>query len=84
MHYVESGNKNNTLMLFVHGFPEFWFTWRYQMEEFSKDYYVIAIDQRGFGETDKPIGVSQYYIDNMVEDLRQLVAQLGENSISIH
>lgn len=65
-------------MLFVHGFPEFWYSWRYQLKEFSKDYYVIAIDQRGYNESDKPSGVSEYHIDKMVGDIRQFVKQLGK------
>ena len=38
IHYVEKGDPSKPLMLFVHGFPEFWYSWRYQITEFSKDY----------------------------------------------
>jgi epoxide hydrolase 4 len=62
----------------VHGFPDFWFGWRHQLNEFSKDFYVVAIDQRGFGESDKPQKLSDYNVDEMVEDLRQLVRKLGK------
>jgi pimeloyl-ACP methyl ester carboxylesterase len=82
IHYVEKGDKSKPLMLFVHGFPEFWYSWRYQLKEFSKDYYVIAIDQRGYAESDKPQNVSDYHIDCMVGDIRQFVKQLGESSNS--
>ena len=40
MHYVESGDRSNPLMIFVHGFPAFWFSWRHQMDYFSKDYWL--------------------------------------------
>ena len=79
IHYVAKGDPKNPLILFVHGFPEFWFSWRYQLNEFSKDYYCVAIDQRGYGESDKPKSVSSYDIDNMVGDIRQFVKQLGES-----
>lgn len=38
IHYVHAGNPQNPLMLFVHGFPEFWYSWRHQLREFQKDY----------------------------------------------
>jgi epoxide hydrolase 4 len=81
LHYVEAGAKNadkKPLMLFVHGFPEFWYSWRHQLKEFSKDYHCIAIDQRGYAESDKPSRINDYHIDKMVEDIHQFVKQLGE------
>lgn len=66
-------------MLMVHGFPDFWFGWREQLKEFSKDYFAVAIDQRGFGESDKPQQLSDYNVDEMVEDIHQLVKKLGRD-----
>lgn len=60
LHYVESGNSEKQLMLLVHGFPECWFSWRYQMEEFSKQYHVVAVSMRGYGDSDKPEGEFYY------------------------
>ena len=40
MHYVEKGDRSNPLMIFVHGFPAFWFSWRHQLDYFSKDYWL--------------------------------------------
>lgn len=79
IHYVEKGaSKTKPLLLFVHGFPEFWYSWRYQLEEFSKDYHCVAIDQRGYGSSEKPTSISDYHIDKMVADIHQFVKQLGE------
>ena len=39
VHYVEKGDRSKPLMIFVHGFPEFWFSWRFQLEHFSKNYW---------------------------------------------
>ena len=39
IHYVEKGDSNKPLMLFLHGYPEFWFCWRHQLEHFSKNYW---------------------------------------------
>ena len=42
------------LMLLVHGFPELWYSWRWQLEAFKDDYEVVAFDLRGYGQTEKP------------------------------
>lgn len=41
-------------MLMVHGFPEHWYSWRYQLEAFKDEYEVVSFDLRGYGLTDKP------------------------------
>ncbi|XP_013185844.1 epoxide hydrolase 1 [Amyelois transitella] len=84
LHYVESGDPSKPLMLFLHGFPEFWYSWRHQILEFQKDYWCIAVDMRGYGDSERPEAVSAYKIDVLVEDVRDLVRQLGrENFILV-
>lgn len=78
LHYVTSGEqKNQKLILFVHGFPEFWYEWENQLLEFGRDYFAVAPDLRGFNLSSKPTEVKQYRAQHIVEDLRQLVAHLG-------
>ncbi|CAB3368165.1 Hypothetical predicted protein [Cloeon dipterum] len=76
LHYVEKGDKSKELMLFVHGFPEFWYSWRNQIKEFSKDYWVVAVDLRGYGDSEKPRGLAAYKLNTLVDDLRQLILAL--------
>ncbi|XP_065090945.1 epoxide hydrolase 1-like [Ochlerotatus camptorhynchus] len=83
LHYVENGDPSKPLMIFVHGFPEFWFSWRYQLKEFSKDYWVIAVDMRGYGESDKPKDLSAYQVSNMVQDIKELVIALGRKKFTL-
>nr|CAD7414994.1 unnamed protein product [Timema cristinae] len=78
-HYVQKGDVTKPLMVFVHGFPEFWYSWRYQLQEFYKDYWVVALDMRGYGDSDKPEGVNSYDIKYLVEDIAQFVKELGED-----
>uniref|UniRef100_A0A182N2Y7 Apyrase n=1 Tax=Anopheles dirus TaxID=7168 RepID=A0A182N2Y7_9DIPT len=78
IHYVENGDHSKPLMVLVHGFPEFWFSWRHQLKEFSKDYWVVALDMRGYGDTEKPQYRYAYRMDNMTEDIRCLVRALGK------
>jgi pimeloyl-ACP methyl ester carboxylesterase len=68
------------LMLFVHGFPEFWYAWKSQLEEFGKDYRAVAFDLRGHNLSDKPEGVAAYRHKPLLEDLRQLIEYLRAGS----
>jgi epoxide hydrolase 4 len=64
-------------MLMLHGFPEFWYSWRHQISEFSQDYKVVAVDLRGYNESDKPIERNAYQISILVEDIRGVIEALG-------
>jgi hypothetical protein len=48
-HYVVKGDKSKPFMLFLHGFPEFWYSCSHQIKEVSKDYWAVAIELRGYG-----------------------------------
>jgi len=79
IHYVEAGDKRNQLMLCLHGFPEFWFSWRHQLKEFASTHWVVAVDLRGYGRSEKPSGRSSYHYDLLVEDVRQIITLLGKD-----
>lgn len=80
LHYVSCGAPTQPLMLFVHGFPEFWYAWHNQLHEFSRGYHAVAVDLRGFNLSDKPADVKVYRVKYQVEDLRQLIGALGHQS----
>ena len=48
LHYVEKGDRNKPLLVLVHGFPAFWYCWHYQIKDLAKDYWVVAVDLRGY------------------------------------
>lgn len=75
-----SGKK---LMLLVHGFPELWYSWRWQLEAFKEDYEVVAFDLRGYGQTEKPKGKDNYRIDRLADDIASLVNALGHESCTL-
>ncbi|XP_062559620.1 epoxide hydrolase 4-like [Armigeres subalbatus] len=81
LHYVEDGNPEKPLMLFLHGFPEFWFSWRHQMKEFSRDYRVVALDLRGYGRSSAPNDRAAYKLDLLVEDVRSFVVMMGYEKV---
>ena len=75
LHYVTAGR--GPLIVFVHGFPEFWYEWRRQLVEFGRDHQAVAPDMRGYNLSGKPADLAQYRVPNMVEDLRTLAVHLG-------
>jgi len=83
LHYVESGDKDRPLMVFVHGFPEFWYSWRHQIKHFQKDYHVIALDMRGYNDSSKPSGIENYYIPILVNDIKNLVESVGKKTLTL-
>lgn len=82
-HYVEAGSKERPLILLLHGFPDCWLSWREQIPCLSEHYRVVAIDLKGFGDSDKPATRRSYKIQLLVEELRQFVLALGVNTCSI-
>ncbi|XP_006728906.1 epoxide hydrolase 4 [Mirounga angustirostris] len=76
-HYVAAGERGKPLMLLLHGFPEFWYSWRHQLREFKSEYRVVALDLRGYGETDAPIHRENYKLDCLITDIKDILDSLG-------
>jgi len=75
LHYVTAGKGK--LIVFLHGFPEFWYEWKNQLAEFGRDYQAVAPDMRGYNLSSKPADVEQYRMKFLVEDIRALAEHLG-------
>jgi len=75
IHYASLGEGPVVVML--HGFPDFWYTWRDQMEALAPQFKVVAVDLRGYNRSDKPTGVEQYAMPLLVGDVAAVVRHLG-------
>jgi pimeloyl-ACP methyl ester carboxylesterase len=73
IHYVTIGSDKKPLMVFVHGFPDFWYSWRNQIQVFSADYQVVALDLRGYDLSDRPDGVENYKTPVLLRDIRAVI-----------
>ena len=71
IHYASLGQ--GPLVVMIHGFPDFWYTWRHQMAALSQRFQVVAIDQRGYNLSDKPKGVENYDMRLLVTDVAAVV-----------
>jgi pimeloyl-ACP methyl ester carboxylesterase len=82
MHYVEQGA--GPLVVLCHGFPESWYSYRHQIPALAEaGFRVVAPDQRGYGQTDKPEPIEAYHILNLAGDIVGLVNSLGADSAVI-
>jgi pimeloyl-ACP methyl ester carboxylesterase len=78
LHYARAGT--GPLIVFLHGFPEFWYEWKNQLAEFSRDHTVVAPDMRGYNLSAKPAELSAYEMPALVEDVRALTTGLMKSS----
>jgi pimeloyl-ACP methyl ester carboxylesterase len=74
LHYVEQGK--GPLILFLHGFPEFWYSWKDLLADFGRDHHAIALDMRGYNLSAKPEPLDAYRVPVIVEDIRALAVAL--------
>jgi epoxide hydrolase 4 len=79
LHYVEAGE--GPLVILLHGFPEFWFGWRLQIQPLAAaGFRVVAPDMRGYNLSSKPNGVHAYDTDKLTDDIRGLIHERGAES----
>ena len=81
IHYASLGE--GPLVVMIHGFPDFWYSWRHQMEALSGQFQVVAIDQRGYNLSDKPKGVESYDMRLLVADVAAVIRQIGRERATI-
>jgi pimeloyl-ACP methyl ester carboxylesterase len=82
LHVVQAKPENLTgdtkLVVFLHGFPEYWESWHHQLEAMQKaGYWAVAPDMRGYGDSDKPFEVGEYEVEKLAADIAGLIKALG-------
>jgi pimeloyl-ACP methyl ester carboxylesterase len=81
IHYASLGQ--GPLVVMIHGFPDFWYSWRHQMAALSGQFQVVAIDQRGYNLSDKPKGVENYDTRLLVGDVAAVIRHIGRDRATI-
>ncbi|MBS1240645.1 MAG: soluble epoxide hydrolase [Gemmatimonadetes bacterium] len=76
LHYAEAGRGEP--ILFVHGFPEFWYAWKDQLQAFGRDHRAVALDMRGYNLSSKPESLDGYRLPRLAEDLYAFSEYLGD------
>lgn len=78
IHYAATGE--GPLIVMLHGFPDFWYTWRYQMTSLSEDYRIAAPDLRGYNLSDRPEGMENYGMRALLGDVAAVIHSEGYQS----
>lgn len=82
LHYVETNNRpHNPLVIFLHGFPECWYSWREYLQVVAKEgYHGVALDLRGYNESSKPEEGEAYRMEHLVADVRAVIRHFGNKT----
>jgi epoxide hydrolase 4 len=82
LHYVEAGS--GPLVVLLHGFPEFWYSWRFQIPILARaGFRVVAPDMRGYNLSDKPSKVGDYRVEFLARDVERLIRACGAESAAV-
>ncbi len=81
IHYVTAGQ--GPLVVLLHGFPDFWYTWRDQLPALAKHFQVVALDLRGYNKSDQPKGVENYTMEKLVEDVAAVLKHFKRDRATI-
>ncbi|MEK7794412.1 MAG: alpha/beta hydrolase [Candidatus Hydrogenedentota bacterium] len=79
IHYVSIGK--GPLVVMVHGFPDWWYTWANQMDALSSDFRCVALDLRGYNQSDKPKGVENYAVPKLIADVLAVIKAEGADKV---
>ena len=84
LHIAEAGPPDGPLVLLLHGFPEFWYSWRNQIPPLAeRGFHVVAPDLRGYNLSDKPEGVAAYDLDQLAADVAGLADHFGREKFAV-
>src|SRR5579872_7281655 len=81
IHYASLGS--GPLIVMIHGFPDYWYTWRNQMVALAPHYQTVALDLRGYNLSDKPKGAENYAMTHLVGDVQAVIRHLGRDKAII-
>ena len=81
IHFVRAGQ--GPLVVMLHGFPDYWYTWRHQIEALSEDHTVVAMDLRGYNKSDQPEGVAAYAMQELIGDVVAVIRAQGRDRATI-
>ena len=82
IHYAKSGEEG-PLVVMIHGFPDFWYSWNEQIKALQSTHRVVAMDLRGYNRSDKPKGLEPYAMPMLVSDVAAVIRDTGESKAVI-
>jgi len=76
IHYATLGE--GPLVVMIHGFPDFWYSWRHQMAALADRFQLVAVDLRGYHLSDKPEGIENYSSPLLAGDVEAVIRHFGQ------
>src|SRR5687768_11295163 len=84
LHVEEAGPADGPLLILLHGFPGFWWDWRYQIEALAAEgYHVVVPDMRGYNLSEKPQGAAAYTLGTLATDIVALAHSYGHSRFRV-
>ena len=83
IHYAAAGDEDDPLVVFIHGFPDFWYSWRHQMEGLKDEFRVVALDTRGYNKSDQPEEQSAYNMQHLTADVLAVIEAEGRDKATV-
>jgi pimeloyl-ACP methyl ester carboxylesterase len=81
---ASAGPRDGPLTILLHGFPEFWFGWRHQIDALARaGLHVVAPDQRGYNLSSKPTDIASYHLDRVANDVIALADSYGASTFDV-
>ena len=77
LHYASAVEQGAPLMLFMHGFPEFWYAWKDFLPHYGRHRFAVAPDLRGYNLSSRPAEVEQYRLGRRIDDIDKLIKARG-------
>lgn len=81
IHYRAGGD--GPLIVLIHGFPDYWYTWRHQIDGLAATHSIAAMDTRGYNLSDAPSGQAAYAMEHLVDDVAAVMLTEGHTSATI-
>lgn len=84
LHVVQCGPLDGPLVVLLHGFPDFWYSWRHQLPALAEAGYRVWVpDQRGYNRSSKPLRIRDYRIEELAADVLGLLAAAGRGKVTL-
>lgn len=80
-HYVTAGPSTADAILFLHGIPDSWFQWHHQMAAFASTHHCVAVDLKGYGQSEK--GPGDYRHEGVAGQMFMMLSQIGLHKFNL-
>lgn len=82
-HYASTGDDTKPLLIFAHGFPDFWYGWHKILPILGEQFHCVAPDLTGYNLSSKPAAVERYRMKALVADLESFAGLFPQKRFTL-